>query len=162
MTTEWHERWREGRIGFHRPEVHPTLTDIARSRRVFPGKVFVPLAGKTVDLMWLAQAGAEVVAVELVNEAVRAFFEEQNVEFTQSQDGPLTVYQARTVALTFYQGDVFDLEARHLKDVTWTHDRASLVALSESLRTRYGAHLSHVLPEDVELLVVLKGCDQKL
>ena len=54
-----------------------------------PGsRVLVPLAGKTLDVAWLAQQGHAVLAVELSPIAVGQFFEEHALttsEPTRSQ-----------------------------------------------------------------------------
>ncbi len=161
MENRWHQSWREGRIGFHRSDVHPTLEDVALEQSFFPGTVFVPLAGKTVDLPWLARRGARVIAVELVDIAVKAFFAEQELAHDVERDGNLRRYQALDLDITFYQGDVFDLESTHLEGVSWVHDRASLVALPQEDRSRYGEHLSSILPGDAELLITTFEYDQE-
>ena len=52
---QWESRWEEGRIGFHLPEVNPCLlrhSGVLLNQE--PQSVFVPLCGKTLDLLWLA------------------------------------------------------------------------------------------------------------
>ena len=73
----WLERWREGRIGFHREEVMPLLVQHWPALAVPAGRrVFVPLAGKTLDMIWLAAQGHPVLGAELSPLAVQQFFEE--------------------------------------------------------------------------------------
>jgi thiopurine S-methyltransferase len=67
METEyWLKRWREGRTGWHRPEVMPLLEqhwaalDVPRGSRVL-----VPLCGKSVDMLWLAQQGMRVLGIDV-------------------------------------------------------------------------------------------------
>src|SRR5690606_22020225 len=62
----WLERWREGRTHFHLERVTPLL------QKYWPGlglpkgsKVLVPLCGKTLDMVWLAEQGHKVLGVEL-------------------------------------------------------------------------------------------------
>src|SRR5690606_40973507 len=57
----WLHRWDEGRTGFHRDDVMPLL------QRHWPAlelpadaAVLVPLAGKTLDMHWLAARGHPV------------------------------------------------------------------------------------------------------
>ncbi|MEO1174199.1 MAG: thiopurine S-methyltransferase [Myxococcota bacterium] len=113
----------------------------------------MPLAGKTVDLLWLAEQGYSVLAVELVELAVKAFFDEHRLPHEVTGSGPLKRYRAQDRAITVYQGDVFALGAEELDEVDWVHDRAAVVALPAEMRARYGAHLSAVLPSRAELLV---------
>ncbi|XP_014680650.1 PREDICTED: thiopurine S-methyltransferase-like, partial [Priapulus caudatus] len=43
-------------------------------------KVFVPLCGKSADVHWLSTLGYQVLGVECSEIAVKAFFEEQNIQ----------------------------------------------------------------------------------
>ena len=43
----WQQRWQDGRIGFHKSNVNPQLTEYFSELSVqISGKVFVPLFGK--------------------------------------------------------------------------------------------------------------------
>ncbi|WP_267284273.1 hypothetical protein [Psychrobacter sp. Sarcosine-02u-2] len=76
----WQQRWQDGRIGFHKSDVNPQLIEYFSELAVpISGQVLVPLCGKSVDMVWLAHAGYDVVGVELVETAVQAFFVEQKV-----------------------------------------------------------------------------------
>ena len=47
----WTQRWQEGRIGFHQLRVTPLLEQYWNAVGVAPrARVFVPLAGKTLDM----------------------------------------------------------------------------------------------------------------
>src|SRR5690606_18756278 len=77
----WLHRWDEGRTGFHRDDVMPLL------QRHWPAlelpadaAVLVPLAGKTLDMHWLAARGHPVLGAELSERAVQAFFAEAGLE----------------------------------------------------------------------------------
>jgi thiopurine S-methyltransferase len=49
----WHERWQTYQIGFHKSEVNPILLrHVARLSPMKAQSVFVPLCGKTKDLVW--------------------------------------------------------------------------------------------------------------
>ena len=51
----WQQRWREGQIGFHQDAPTPLLLKHWASLDLPTGaKVFVPLAGKSRDMAWLA------------------------------------------------------------------------------------------------------------
>lgn len=142
--SDWHARWQQGRIGFHRADVHPALR--AYERRFVgdrPHRVFVPLCGKTVDIPWLVSRGHEVVAVELVDQAVRELHAEHGIDATVTREPPFSVY--RSPGLTVYQGDFFALRTEHVGVVDRVWDRASLIALPVDLRRRYAAHLSRLV-----------------
>lgn len=150
----WRARWAEGRIGFHEGAANRFLVE---HLGVFAGRrrVLVPLCGKAEDLAYLAGAGLEVVGVELVEEAVRAFFAEHAMDPTVSRDGELVRYQAGSV--TIFAGDVFATTAAITGPIDALYDRAALVALPAELRARYAAHLRGlVTPGARELLVTFE------
>src|SRR5690606_41303375 len=72
----WQQRWREGRIGFHNDKPLPLLLKHWPSVGAAPGsRVFVPLAGKSLDMVWLASQGHRVLGGELSPLAGEQFFE---------------------------------------------------------------------------------------
>ena len=76
----WNERWREGRIGFHQQQVTPLLERHWTAVGVpAGGRVFVPLAGKSLDMAWLAARGHGVLGIELSEVAVTQFFDEHRL-----------------------------------------------------------------------------------
>lgn len=160
MTTEWHARWDENRIGFHRPEPNPNLTNHALSMRGWPGRVFLPLCGKTVDMPWLASRGCEVVGSELVSGAVSAFFEENAIEETVTPQGSITTRAGN--GITIHQGDVFDLTPEIVGPIDWTFDRGALIALPPEIRARYAPHIARLTGADKEILLVHVEYDQSL
>ncbi len=73
----WHAKWASNQIGFHLTDVNTLLTDhwhTTQPKR--EDRVFVPLCGKSEDLVWLAEKHNDVQGVELSPIAVRAFFAE--------------------------------------------------------------------------------------
>ncbi|MGF1508636.1 MAG: thiopurine S-methyltransferase [Myxococcota bacterium] len=148
----WETRWREGRIGFHRDEPNPYLVRHALAMKGWPGRVFLPLAGKSVDVPWLRDRGCEVVANEWVKEAVEAFFEEQNLDAVRQPSGDHQLYEAEN--LRFFQGDFFSLTRDQVGEVDWAFDRAALIALPTEARSRYVEQLVRLVGADHELLLV--------
>ncbi len=52
----WHERWKNQDIGFHQPDFHALLQKYwPRLEIPAAAPVFVPLCGKSLDMVWLAQ-----------------------------------------------------------------------------------------------------------
>ncbi|MFL6593374.1 MAG: thiopurine S-methyltransferase, partial [Luteimonas sp.] len=132
----WKERWRQGRTGFHQPRVTPLLEQYWDAAGIAPGaRVFVPLAGKTLDMAWLASRGHEVLGVELSPIAVSQFFAEQSLEpnVVRADDG--VHHQAAGIELVC--GDIFALDARSLERCAGLYDRAALIALPAAMRERY-------------------------
>lgn len=160
MNTEfWFERWKEGRIGFHEGRTNALLAEHANAlegRR----RVLVPLCGKSEDLAFLAARGHEVVGVELVEDAVAAFFAEHDLVASVEKRGDLTFYRAE--AFTLIVGDVFDVTPNDVGDIDALYDRAALIALPEPTRRRYVAHLRRLVASGAAGLVVTFEYPQEL
>ena len=73
----WLERWERQEIGFHQSEINPYLcqywNEVHAARE---SEVFVPLCGKSRDMLWLRKQGHTVLGVELSAIAAQAFFKE--------------------------------------------------------------------------------------
>lgn len=151
--TFWNERWAEGRIGFHEGRPNDYLVRHV-DRLGAARRVLVPLCGKAHDLAFLASRGHTVVGVELVEDAVRAFFAEHDVTPTVERCGALTAYRAG--AITIFAGDWFATGAELLGPVDAFYDRAALIALPPAMRPRYAAHLRAVAPAATGLLITLE------
>jgi thiopurine S-methyltransferase len=149
----WHERWRQNQIGFHQPAVNDHLQRFYRELELATGAgVFVPLAGKSLDMAWLRSQGHRVVGVELSPIAVQAFFAENGLSVRPGRDGAFEVYEAEGVRLLC--GDFFDITTAQLAGVSAVYDRAALIALPVEMRSRYVAHLARVLPPVTSMLLV--------
>ncbi|QBZ88809.1 thiopurine S-methyltransferase [Pseudomonas viciae] len=150
----WHKRWSSNQIGFHLPEVNPYLQRFWSQLGVEQGsRVLVPLCGKTLDLLWLAQQGYSVLGVELSEKAAADFFLEHQLEPSVSEEGAFKVFRAGDIEIRC--GDFFALDAADVADCAALYDRAALIALPGAMRERYAAHLQKILPECVGLLITL-------
>ncbi|MCP4443820.1 MAG: thiopurine S-methyltransferase [Myxococcales bacterium] len=159
MTTRWHDSWREGRTRFHQSDVH---SDLVRHAERFlcggPHRILVPLSGKTVDMLWLAELGHEVVGVELVPQALTEFFAEQNLEARESTEGGLRVLSSGAIKLV--NADIFEVNSKHFRLFDRIWDRAALVALPPQVRGRYVRHLRSLAKPGALLLQNLFEYDQ--
>ncbi|NIQ11249.1 MAG: thiopurine S-methyltransferase, partial [Gammaproteobacteria bacterium] len=62
----WLERWENDEIGFHKEEPHHYLIRFIDRLQIRTGETFfVPLCGKSHDLVWLHDRGLDVVGIEL-------------------------------------------------------------------------------------------------
>ena len=76
----WLERWRQKEIGFHQSDINPYLCQYWKELDLSKGsKVFVPLCGKSQDILWLYEQGHNVLGVELSELAVEDFFKENKL-----------------------------------------------------------------------------------
>ena len=149
----WLQRWNEGRIGFHRGEVMPLLEKHWPGLNVpADGRVFVPLAGKSLDMHWLAAQGHRVLGAELSPLAVQAFFAEAGLEPVVANDADGVHHRAGPVDLV--QGDVFALSAATLATMAAVYDRAAIIALPPALRRRYVAEVYARLPQGCRGLLI--------
>jgi thiopurine S-methyltransferase len=149
----WLQRWNEGRIGFHRDEVMPLLEKHWPGLGVRAGgRVFVPLAGKSLDMHWLAAQGHEVLGAELSPLAVQAFFAEAGLQPAIHADAEGVHHRAGPVDLVL--GDVFALSADLLGRMDAVYDRAAIIALPPPMRRRYVAEVYAKLPRGCHGLLI--------
>lgn len=149
----WHQRWRDNEIGFHQGQPAPLLQKHWPVVAAPAGsRVFVPLAGKSVDMLWLASQGHRVLGVELSPLAIEQFFAEHALqpEVVESHYG--THYRAGDIELIC--GDVFALDAAVLARCAAVYDRAALIALPAELRRRYVDEVYARLPAACSGLLV--------
>lgn len=140
----WLERWKKNEIGFHRSEINPYLVTYFRELNLRPGDhIFVPLCGKSLDMLWLLQQGYKVTGVELSTIACQNFFTENNLTYKLHKVDNFQQY-FHNDQLQILCGDFFDLEPEKLM-VNAIYDRAALIALPPSLRERYAKKLTRNL-----------------
>lgn len=149
----WHQRWADNQIGFHQDVPTPLLLKHWASLGVSPGaRVFVPLAGKSLDMAWLASQGHRVLGVELSRVAVEQFFGENGLAPDLEETRYGTHYRAGSIEVIV--GDAFGLDADLLRDCSAVFDRAALIALPPALRARYASALYARLPVGCRGLLV--------
>jgi thiopurine S-methyltransferase len=146
-----HERWTRNEIGFHRTEPDDLLAaHLGRLGR--PGRILVPLCGKSLDMRFLAERGWEVAGVERSPIAVSAFF----VEHEPRPDVRLLGAMRRCAAAsyTLWCGDFFDLTVAREPRLDCAYDRAALTAIPRCERPRHVAHLIGLLTARARILLV--------
>jgi len=156
----WNERWEQNEIGFHQSIVSPHLVNYWPSMVSDQAKVFVPLCGKSLDLLWLMEHGHQVVGAECSALAVDSFFKGNNLQHEKSADKFFSVY--KNAHITLFQGDYFHLSKSYLADVKYVFDRAALIALPEEMRRRYSAHMIQLLSTGAQILLITLAYDQQL
>ena len=156
MHKEWIDRWHEGRIGFHQPKVNEYLAKYVSEFDVVEApSIFVPLCGKSSDMLFLAKQGYTVTGVELVQKAIEEFQSENTIKAKSvTTIGAHTKYEFSNLAI--WQGDIFELANTDLKQgKTHIYDRAALIALPPELRGKYAQKMIEIL-DGVMLLVTLE------
>lgn len=155
----WHERWVDNRIGFHLGEVNPYLVKYWPTLELHASsRVFVPLCGKSLDLLWLAEQGYEVIGIEISPLAVQSFFKENQLTPIIEQHGAFELWRVDNITLIC--GDFFELSPIQLGEVAAVYDRASLIALPVDMRQEYVNHLAELCPMDNPRLLITLEYDQ--
>ena len=100
---------------FHFRGVHPSLKtyigELTGSKEKC--RIFVPLCGKSLDMVWLADKGHSVVGVEISQTGITDFFEENSLEYTVEETcvamAPhgVHVYRAKTKDITIFHCSIF-------------------------------------------------------
>ncbi len=148
----WLERWQKSEIGFHSKDVQPALEKHWSALNVATGaRVLVPLCGKSLDMVWLAEQGYAVVGAELSELAVDAFFAERGLTpsvrtvdgFTVKSSGPYELWC----------GDFFAL-MREQVDAAAAYDRAALVAMPPEMQPEYAEKLAELMPFQSQILLI--------
>jgi thiopurine S-methyltransferase len=149
----WHERWRAGQIGFHQSAVDRNL------RQYWPelglaanSRVFVPLCGKSLDLLWLCGRGHSVTGVELSSLALESFCMEHGIPARRRMGDDFDVYEAPKLQLL--RGDFFALTPELLGPIPAVFDRAALISWTPELRTTYVQHITELTNPGTQTLLV--------
>ena len=154
----WQQRWQDDSIGFHQSVINARLKDYWSKLEIQTGApVFVPLCGKSLDMLWLAERHP-VLGVELSPKAVEGFFVENALRPSQRCEGAFSVFGSGGV--TLYCGDFFDLQPATLQTVAAVYDRAALIALPPPMRRSYAEKLTRLLPSGVSMLLLTVEYDQ--
>ena len=152
----WLERWEREETGFHQDDFNPHLRQYWQELQLpRDSVVFVPLCGKSMDMLWLRDQGYKVLGVELSAIAVQAFFTENgyNAQQVKRRTGGKFQY-CEADHISVLRGDFFDLDKADLKYVSAVYDRASLIALPPEMRERYVRHLISILPPATQILLI--------
>ena len=163
----WLERWEKDEIGFHQQVINPYLVYFYGDKGPAVEqrdklKVFVPLCGKSKDMLWLSQNNYKVFGVECSERAVRGFFEENALNYRHAKKDQHSLYLTsdQTAEIEVFQGDFFALQQEDLDDVTDIFDRASLIALPVEMRERYTEKMTELQKPGTRSLLVTLSYDQ--
>ena len=155
----WLERWEQNQIGFHEQEINAHLQEFWEALNIpMDSKIFVPLCGKSRDLLWLLSLGYQLVGVEISPLAVESFFSENNLQARITDCGNFQCWEVD--GLSIYLGNFFDLSSLQLAGCTAIYDRAALIALPPEMRQQYVRHLKKIAPELAHTLLVTLEYEQ--
>ena len=154
----WLDRWQRADTGFHQEMAHDFLTRHWPALGVPKGaEVLVPLCGKSLDMVWLAERGHSVLGIELSELAVDAFFSERSrTPGIESADGH-TIKRAGPYEI--WCGDYFQVPAQATRRIGGVFDRAALVAMPRVMQKDYADQLARLTPSGVPVLLVALAFD---
>eukprot|EP00553_Chaetoceros_curvisetus_P009865 CAMPEP_0204616782 /NCGR_PEP_ID=MMETSP0717-20131115/3945_1 /ASSEMBLY_ACC=CAM_ASM_000666 /TAXON_ID=230516 /ORGANISM="Chaetoceros curvisetus" /LENGTH=262 /DNA_ID=CAMNT_0051630131 /DNA_START=10 /DNA_END=798 /DNA_ORIENTATION=+ len=166
----WANRWSESRIRWHKEDPHhylikyenilfpsPSSENTCEESKAEPARVFVPLCGKTVDMKFFAEHKlvSEVVGIDGIKKALVEFADEHPSLKIKEIDGIKAVERFQGNNISLLKGDLFDI------DETMTGgkfdvilDRASIVAIDPSLRSKYVEIMGKVLKPGGSILLI--------
>lgn len=153
----WQKLWESEDTSFHQAKVNAYLAhyyghlgpDHVTRQKL---RVFVPMCGKSPDLLWLSQNGYAVVGVECSEIAVEAFFKENALPLEKQQQGAHIKYSSGNIEI--WLADFFSLSAQQLGNVTDVYDRAAMIALPPQMRQDYAAKMRELLPPAARVLLI--------
>ncbi|HXP64648.1 MAG TPA: thiopurine S-methyltransferase [Steroidobacteraceae bacterium] len=149
----WLDRWRAAQIGFHQAATDRHLMAYWPNLKLpASSSVFVPLCGKSLDLLWLNARGHSVAGVELSPIALESFCMEHGIPARRRVLADFDVYEAERLAL--FRGDFFNLTRKLLGNVSAVYDRAALISWAPPLRSAYVDHMASLTDAGTQTLLI--------
>ena len=150
---DWLKFWENNETNWHGDNVTQELIEYFELFELEPrDKVFVPLCGKSLDMLYIMNQGFSVIGVEISEIGVRQFFNENNLTYKITKVDDFDLYS--TENLEIYCGDFFALTSKHLNKVKSVFDRKSLIALEPEVRQKYVKHLNDIISLGARILLV--------
>ncbi|XP_077544675.1 putative thiopurine S-methyltransferase [Haemaphysalis longicornis] len=145
----WLNEWQQGRAVWQIDGVLELLLD--NKDVILAGKkqarVFIPFCGKAHELKWFMDLGHNVVGVEFVEECIREYFSENDLEIEEATCPVINckILQTPDQRLRVFVCNFFDFrrECAGLFDIVW--DRSGFTAVPERDRTKYASVLKPLL-----------------
>ena len=154
----WLNAWTEGKTRFHQSAYNPNMKEFFKNKDLTDRRVFIPMAGKTLDINYFLNKGANVTAVECSSKAIMDFFKDNNMQYELTEQGDYLVYKSGN--LTYLQGDYFTLSKKELPIIDYIYDRASIVALPYKMRVKYVQKMGELVREQqTRLCIITFECD---
>lgn len=156
----WHKRWENNQIGFHQQEINSYL-QLYWSRLQLPAgsTVFVPLCGKSRDMLWLLEQGYKVLGIEISQIAVTDFFQENGLHAEITSVNGIEHWSCDELEILC--GDFFSLNVQDVAHCDAVYDRASLIAMPPAMRPAYAKKLQTLFHTPRPILLVTMEYPQR-
>ena len=136
---DWEQRWKYSIVLFHEHNVHQDL--IKYEDKLLPSqtklKVLLPWCGKTLDMLYLADKGHQVIGVDITEAPIHQFFNEHNLKYVSEKQGLVTKYQALDKDITLYRGDMYQMDSTTIGKVDAVWDSGAFISSNPSQREEY-------------------------
>ena len=149
----WEQDWTTDKPEFHSDEVNAMLI---KQHHEFTGgrknlRVLVPLCGKSLDMIWLADQGHSVVGVELIRKGIEAFLSDNKLAHREepivlSSEIQGTIFKVNEKDISLYECSIFDFSAEVAGgqfDLIW--DRGSMTAINMMKDERLNQYIDIML-----------------
>uniref|UniRef100_UPI00398F4C56 probable thiopurine S-methyltransferase n=1 Tax=Pristiophorus japonicus TaxID=55135 RepID=UPI00398F4C56 len=150
----WITSWEKQQIQFHLDEVHEMLKKhlnvMLNGRKQI--RIFFPLCGKALDMKWLADQGHTIVGVEISEIAIKQFFTEQNLSYSQEPVPGMPgadLFKSSDGRISLFKSNIFDFSSLIAGQFDGIWDRGSLQPLNSSDRQHYSKLM---------ITLMAKGC----
>ncbi len=149
----WKNSWKVGNLGFHQMTYNSDLVEFLDSFSLpKTPRTFVPLCGKSSDMIFLMEKGHHVFGVELSEIAAESFFRENKINYKVKKMEQFSIYHSQS--LEIFCGNLFELKNAHLGKIDFIYDRASNVALPPEMRKSYYDKLSELSSTGTKFFII--------
>jgi len=156
----WLNKWQQNDIKFNQDETNVYLQRYYSKLNLNKSdRIFVPLCGKSIDMLWLLQKSHLVVGVEFSPIACQSFFKDNSLPYQVKTLGPFTTYY--NAAITLYCGNFFELTPGLIGNIKAVYDRAGFISLPPSNRAEYVEHLVTLIPAGARIIMTTIEYDQQ-
>tara|TARA_B100000989_G_scaffold298534_1_gene288314 strand:+ start:1408 stop:2049 length:642 start_codon:yes stop_codon:yes gene_type:complete len=131
----WENRWVTNQTGWHRSVYNDLMVKYWPKLGIpTDSKVLVPLCGKSLDMLWLAEKGHAIVGIEFTRVAVERFFSENKLEHTIVKHPSYIEFSSDR--FTIFNGNILVIPSDLIQAEAW-YDRAAMIAINPDLREDY-------------------------
>ncbi|TRY67109.1 hypothetical protein TCAL_07645 [Tigriopus californicus] len=159
VVSYWQGRWVEGQSQWHSNEPHFSL--VKYLDKLKDGRdnltIFVPLCGKSGDLIYLYKQGFSVIGLEGVHCVVESFFKDHDLEYKKEVLPEIKGFKYETLdgQLKIFSCDIFEMQPGVMGQVDAVFDRGSFEAILEEDRPRYMDLMTKILA--TKFRIILNG-----
>lgn len=106
-------------------------------------KCVLPLCAKSVDMLYLASLGFDVIGIEISQKAIELFFRAYQIPYDFMTMDNVKVFYSKesSYKITIINADLFDVRLEYFADkIELWYDRSSYIALPSNLRVDYAKY----------------------